>query len=158
MGTPGSVCTAAQGRGGKPTMFYIALLAGLLLPLVQARTLIYTKEQIKPGFDSEVDDDSPLIEICNGCVIMQAMNMTVVQVINVHLTPPPIAEGRGSLSPAAATESFTQGSSDQPFDQSYLPTYFSNCNGCSIFSANSISTTQTVNLTMPDGRDEQEYC
>merc|ERR1712018_945905 len=122
------VCTAAQGRGGKPTMFYIALLAGLLLPLVQARTLIYTKGQIKPGFDSEVDD-SPLIEICNGCVIMQAMNMTVVQVINVHLTPPPkITEG--GLSHAAPTESFTQSSSDQqPFDQSNLPTYFSNCNG-----------------------------
>ena len=84
---------------------------------------------------------------------MQAMNMTVVQVINVHLTPPPtITEGGEGLSHAAATESFTQGSSDQqPFDQSNLPTYFSNCNGCSIYSANSISTTQTVNLTMPNG-------
>lgn len=98
------------------------------------------------GFDSEVGDN-PLIEICNGCVIMQAVNMTVVQVINVHLTPPPQPVTQSPPEPLTRPEVAT---GEMP-DLAGLPTYFSNCNGCSIFSANSISTTQTVNLTMPEG-------
>ena len=99
------------------------------------------------GFDSERavgNDTKAPLEFCNGCTIMNAVDLELVQVFNVHRHPNSTASTTSkSESPVGSRQRTTTSKSDgmQKIDLKApprLPDYMSSCNGCFIYQASAI--------------------
>ena len=90
------------------------------------KTLVFHRGRLA----DDLHDDPGMVQMCNGCQIFNAVNMSMTQVINVH-----IKKGSQVTGPvgSAMLPISTEGT---PHD---LPSVIGFCNGCNVFNANSMT-------------------